>query len=87
MSANTIHEYVASLGALKTMMCKLSDEFDRRAKLVYPYATEAIVLFQQDVTIEYADTITDYQALHQFATIDHREDVNELIFPQYSESS
>ena len=86
MSTETMHQYVVGLFALKTMMHILSDELDKGFKSVYPNATEARVQFQKDVTIEHAETIADYQAWHQFATIDHREDVEEFVFPQLSES-
>lgn len=85
ISANTMHQYVG-LAALKTMMCMLIDELDRDAKIVYPDATKERVHFHQNVTIEHTDTITDYQAWHHFATIDHHEDVEELVFPQLSKS-
>lgn len=68
------------------MMHMLSDELDIGAILVYPDAMEARVRFQWDVTFERTDTITDDQASHQFSTINHREDVEELVFPQLSES-
>jgi len=68
------------------MMHMLLDELDRGAKVVYPNATEARVHFQKYVTTEYTDTITDYQSWNQFVTIDHHEDVEELVFPQLSES-
>lgn len=64
----------------------LSYELGRGAKPVYSNATEARVFFHKDVTIEYTNTITDYQAWHLFATINHHEDVEELVFPQLSES-
>ena len=83
---NPMHQCVAAPAALKTMMSILLDELDRGAKSVYPDAMEARVRFQQDVTIEHANTITNYQAWHQFATVDHCKDVKELIFPQLSES-
>ena len=53
---------------------------------MYPDAMEARVHFQKDVTLEYTDTIVDYQAWHQFATVDHHEDVEELVCPQFFES-
>jgi len=83
---DTMHQYVFGLAAPKTMICMLSDELDKGAKSVYPDATEEIVRFQKDVTIEYTDTIMDYQAWHRFDTINHCEDVEELVFPQLSES-
>ena len=86
ISADTMHQYVTSPIALKTMMRVLSDKLDRGAQAVYPNAMEARVCFQKDVTIEYTNTIADYQAWHQFATVDHCEDVEELVFPQFSES-
>jgi len=64
ISADTMHQYVVGLTALKTMMCILSDELERGAKLVYPDATDERVCFQKDVTTEYTDTITSYQAWH-----------------------
>jgi len=86
ISADSMHQYVASTTALKTMMCMLLDELDRGAKLVCPDATEERFHFQRDVTIRYIETIMDYQAWHQFATVDHREDVKELVFPHLSKS-
>lgn len=86
ISADTMHQCVAVLAALKTMMCMLLDELDRGAKSMYPDATKARVCFHKDVTIEYMDTIIDYQAWHQFTTVDHHEDVEELVFPQLSKS-
>ena len=81
MSKDIIHQYVVGPATLKTMMCMLSSELDRGAISVYPDATEARVRFQQDVTIQRTDTITDDQAWHQFATVDHHKDVEELLFP------
>lgn len=86
MSASTTHQYVAGSTALKTMMCMISNELDKGSKLVYMYPTEVRVHFQKDATMEYADTITDYQDWHHFANINHQEDVKELVFPQFSES-
>jgi len=86
ISADTMHQYVVGPATLKTMMHMLSDELDKGAKSVYPDATKARVRFQKDVTREYTDIITNYQAWHRFATVDHREDVEELVFPQLSES-
>ena len=81
IGAHTMHLYVVGLATLNTMKHMLADELDRGAISVYPDATEARVLFQQDVTIEHANTIMDYQAWHQFATVDSHEDVEELVFP------
>ena len=61
INANTRHHYFIGLSALKMMMCILSNESDREAKSVYLDAMEARVHFQHDVTIEHANTITDYQ--------------------------
>jgi len=63
-SANTMHQYVVGLATLKTMMHILLDDFNRRAKPVYPDATEARVCFQKDVTTKYIDIIADYRAWH-----------------------
>lgn len=59
-----MHLYVVGLTALKTMIHMLYDELDRGAKSVYLDAMEARVLFQKDVTTEYVETITHYQASH-----------------------
>lgn len=83
---DTMHQYVVGPVALKTMMHMLSDELDRGAICFYSDATEARVCFQQDVTIGCPDTITDDQYWYQFATIDLRKDVQELVFPQLSKS-
>jgi len=64
----------------------LSDELDKGAKPLYLDATEARVFFHKDVTTEHADTITDYQSWHRFTIINDIEDVEELVFPQLSES-
>jgi len=45
ISADTMHQYVARLVALKTIMCMLLDELDISAKSVYPDAMEERVLF------------------------------------------
>lgn len=66
-------------------MCMLLDELDREAILVYLDATKVRVRIQQEVTIECADTITNEQAWHQFAMIDHHKDIKELVSPQLSE--
>ena len=65
------------------MMNMLLDELDRGDKSMYSDSMEARVHSQQDVTIEHADTIMNYQASHRFATIDHRKDVKELVFHSY----
>jgi len=79
IDTDAMHQYVASLATFKAMVCMLSNELDRGAISVYPDAMEARVHFQRDVTIEHTDTITDDQAWHQFATIDHHNDVKELV--------
>lgn len=84
VSAGTMHQYVVGLATLKTMMCVLSDELDRGSRVVYLDVMEARVRFQKDFTIEYTDTIADYQAWNQFANVDHHEDVEEMVFPQLS---
>jgi len=81
ISVDIMHEYVAGPITLKAMMCMLSNELDREAKVVYLDVTKARVRFQKDVTTEYTDTIVDYQIWHQLTTIDHHEDVEELVFP------
>jgi len=68
------------------MIRMLLGELGEGSISVYLNAIEARVFLQHDVTIEYADTIKDDQAWHQFATIDHGEDVKKLVFQQLSES-
>ena len=46
------------------MMCILSNKLERVAISVYSDAMEARVCFHKDFTIEYMDTIMDYQAWH-----------------------
>lgn len=86
MSANTMHQYVSGLTTLKTMMHMLYNEFDRGAISVYLDEIEARFFFHKDVTTKYVETITNYQAWNQFATIDHQEDVDKLVFRQLSKS-
>ena len=81
IGTDTMHQCVASPAALKTMMRMLTTELDRGAKSMYSDATEARVRFQQDVTIEHTDTITDDQAWNRFAIVDHHKDVKELVLP------
>jgi len=81
ISENTMHQYVSSSTALKTMMHMLLDELDRGARVVYLDAMEVGVGFQKYVTKGYTNTIVDYQAWHQFTTVNPHEDVKELVFP------
>lgn len=64
------------------LMHILLDESDKGAKAVYPDAIEGRIHFQKDVTTKYTDTIMDYRAWYLFFTIDHHEDVEDLVFPQ-----
>ena len=64
ISVDTMHQNVVGLATLKTMMCMLSDELDKGAKSMCLDATKARVHFQKDITIEYTNTIIDYQAWH-----------------------
>lgn len=48
---------------------------------MYPDVMEARVRFQKDITLEYMDTIAVYQSWNQFATVNHHEDIEELVFP------
>ena len=60
ISVDTIHKYVASVVALKTMIHMLSDDLDKGAQAVYQDGMEAIVCFHKDVMLKYRDTIIDY---------------------------
>jgi len=86
INTDTMHQYVDGLAALKTMMHMLTNELDRDPKIVYLDAIEARVLFQKDISTDYTYTIMDYQAWHQFTTVNHHEDVEGLVFPQLSAS-
>ena len=78
--ADIMHKYVVGPDTLKTMMRMLSDELDKGARAVYLDAMEARFRFQTDVTVEYIDTIKDYQSWHQYVTVDQHEDVKQLDF-------
>lgn len=58
INTDTMHQYIASPTALKAMLHMLSDKLDIGSKSVYTDATKARVCFQNDVTIEHADTTT-----------------------------
>lgn len=80
ISANSMHKYVTVQAALKVMMHILSNELCRGAGAVYPDVMEARFRSQKGVTLKHTDTIADYRSWHQFTTIDHHEDVEELVF-------
>lgn len=80
INADNMHKYVVGLASLKTMMHMLLDELDRGDREVYPDAIDTRVRFMKYVTLEYTDTIADYWAWHQFAIINHHEDVKDLVF-------
>lgn len=63
----------------------LQDDLYRGFKIIYMKAMEARVHFDKEITSQYGDTITQYQAWYQFVIEDHREEVIELVFPQYPE--
>lgn len=52
ITTEIMHQYVAGLDTLKTLMCMLSKELDRGAISVFSDTKEARVRFQWDVTIE-----------------------------------
>ncbi len=85
ISVDTMHQYVPGLTTLKTMMHMLLDELDKGARAVYLDFMEERVHFHKYVALEYTNNITSYRARHQFAIVDHHEDVQELVFPQLSE--
>lgn len=86
ISANTMHQYVTGPTTLKAMMCMLLDELDKGARVVYSNATEGKIHFQEDVTVDYTDTIMDYRSWHQFTIFNHHEDIKDLVLPYFSES-
>jgi len=84
INIETVHKYVSGPATLKKMTHMLSNKLERGAISMYLDVVEPRVFFQQDVTIEPTDTITNDQAWHQFTTIDHHKDVKELVSPQWS---
>lgn len=78
--------YIIDLALLRTKLHMLQDDLNIGSKLVYPDAMEARFCFEKDINKEYEDTISNYQAWNQFVTNDHGEGVDELVFPQSSES-
>lgn len=86
VNANNMQMYIVNLALLRTKLHMLQDKLDQGYISVYSEAMEARVCFQEDIIKEYADTIAYYQAWHQFVTKDHKEDVDEMLFPQSSES-
>lgn len=84
ISTDTMHQYIVGLATLKMTMHMLSDKFYKGSISVYSDAMKARVHFQHDATIERTYTITFDQDWHQFSTIEHREDVEELVLPQIS---
>lgn len=85
INIDTMHQYVVGPVALQMMMCMFLDKLDEGAISMYPDATKARFCFQQDVTIERMDTITDNQPWHQFTIVDHRKYFKELVSPQLFE--
>jgi len=61
-----MHEYVASLATLKTMMHMISDGLDWEAQVVYLDTIKVKVRFQMDLTMEHTDTIRDNRAWYQY---------------------
>ena len=86
INVDTMHKYVVGPTTLKKMMRMLLHELDKGAQAVYPDAMEARVPFQKYVTLKYTDIIVDYRSWHHFTTVNHHENVEELVFQQLSES-
>jgi len=86
VSADSMRMHIISPALLRTKLHMLQDELDRGSKSVYLEAMEARASFREDIIKEYAATIAHYQAWHLFITKDHEEDVDEMVFPQLSES-
>lgn len=86
VSTDNMQIYIVVPFVLMTKLRMLQDELDKGSISVQPEAMEARVCFQKDIIKEYTDTITHYQEWHQFVTKDHREEVDEMVFPQPFES-
>lgn len=74
-----MQKYIGGLVKANTMLLMLQNELDKGSKTIYPDAMLARVHFQKD-------TITQYQAWHQYVTEMHQVDVVGLDFPQTPES-
>lgn len=85
-NTDNMHMYIINLALPRTKLCMLQDELDKGSKSVYPKAMEARVCFLKYIIKEYEDTIVHYQAWYQFITEYHREEVDETICPQPSNS-
>ena len=86
VSIDNMWMYIINPAMLKTELYMLQGELDQGSKSIYLEETEARFCFQKDFIKEYIDTIAHYQAWYQFITKDHGQKVDELVFPQSSES-
>jgi len=64
----------------------LQNDLDTGSKIVYTDAMEARVHFQKDIIKHFRDTITLYQACHQYVIKKQQVELVDLDFSQASES-
>ena len=82
LNAQQMHNFIGGWVKVKKMFLMLYNELDTSSKTVYPYSMEARVCFQQDTIKKFGDTITQYQAWHQYVTKKQQVEVVELDLSQ-----
>jgi len=78
--------YISSLTFLRNKLCMLQDDLEIGSKPIYLESMHTRVRFYEEIIKEYMDTIAHYKVWDEFITKDHREEVDELVFPQLFES-
>ena len=68
LNAHNMQKYISGPIRVKTMFLMLWNELDTGSKTMYPGALEARVHFRKDIIRQFGDTITQYQAWHQYVT-------------------
>ena len=64
------------------MLLMHQNELDTGSKIVYVVFMKARACFRQDIVKKFKDTITQYQAWHQYVTKKQQVEVIELEFSQ-----
>jgi len=81
-----MHRFIDDRIKVKTMLLMLQNEMDIASKTMYLDVMEGRVCFQQDIVNKFGDTITQYQASHQYVTEKQQVEVVKLDFLQTLES-
>jgi len=71
LNTYTMKKYIDGLVKVNTMLHMLQNQLDTGSKTIYPDAMEARAYFQKDTIKKFWDTITKYQAWHQYVTANH----------------